>query len=179
MCRVRALGIDFGLKRVGVSVSDRTGTLVSPFKTIERTTRDSLFDELIEIIQNESIEAVVVGLPLSLDGEDTLTTRQARNFAESLGRRITVPIHLMDERLTLGPGRGRTQRRQCSRQETQDGPGQPGSRHYPSLMARNKNNPDFRCHPVFARRTRRRRLPVVQGMAGATVSDNTARNTGT
>ncbi|MCJ2166101.1 Holliday junction resolvase RuvX [Pseudodesulfovibrio sp. S3] len=97
---MRALGIDFGLKRVGLSVSDRTGTLVSPFKTIERTTRDSLFDELIEIIQNESIEAVVVGLPLSLDGKDTLTTRQARNFAGSLGRRTAVPIHLMDERLT-------------------------------------------------------------------------------
>lgn len=97
---MRALGIDFGLKRVGLSVSDRTGTLVSPYKTIERTTRDALFDELTEIIQNESIEAVVVGLPLSLDGEDTLTTRQARNFAESLGRRTDVPIHMMDERLT-------------------------------------------------------------------------------
>lgn len=97
---MRALGIDFGLKRVGLAVSDRTATLVSPFKTIERTTRDALFDELTEIIQNEAIEAVVVGLPLSLDGEDTLTTRQARNFAESLARRTEVPVHLMDERLT-------------------------------------------------------------------------------
>jgi len=97
---MRALGIDFGLKRVGLSVSDRTGTLVSPFKTIERTTRNALFDELLEIIQNESIEAIVVGLPLSLSGEDTLTTRQARNFAESLGRRTDLPIEMMDERLT-------------------------------------------------------------------------------
>ncbi|BCS87913.1 Holliday junction resolvase RuvX [Pseudodesulfovibrio sediminis] len=97
---MRALGIDFGLKRVGLSVSDRTGTLVSPLKTIERTTRNALFDELIEIIHNEAIEAVVVGLPLSMSGEDTLTTRQARNFAESLGRRTELPIHMMDERLT-------------------------------------------------------------------------------
>ena len=97
---MRALGIDFGLKRVGLAVSDRTGTLVSPLKTIERTTRDALFDELLEIIQNELIEIVVVGLPLSLDGEDTLTTRQARNFAASLGRRTEIPIHLMDERLS-------------------------------------------------------------------------------
>ena len=97
---MRALGIDFGLKRVGLAVSDRTGSLVSPFKTIERKTRDGLFDELIEIIQNELIETVVVGLPLSMEGEDTLTTRQARNFAESLGRRTDIPIHLMDERLT-------------------------------------------------------------------------------
>lgn len=97
---MRALGIDFGLKRVGLAVSDPTGTLVSPYKTIERTTRDALFDELMSIIVKESVEAVVVGLPLSLSGEDTLTTRQARNFAQSLGRRTDKPIHLMDERLT-------------------------------------------------------------------------------
>lgn len=97
---MRALGIDFGLKRVGLAVSDRTGTLVSPYKTLERTTRDALFDELLEIILKESIEVIVVGLPLSMDGEDTLTTRQARNFAASLERRTEQPIHLMDERLT-------------------------------------------------------------------------------
>ena len=39
---MRALGIDFGLKRVGLALSDRTGTLVSPYRTIERTTRDAL-----------------------------------------------------------------------------------------------------------------------------------------
>ncbi len=97
---MRALGIDFGLKRVGLAVSDRTGTLVSPFKTIERTTRDKLFDELLDIIKDELVEAIIVGLPLSMDGEDTLTTRQARNFAASLERRTELPIHLMDERLT-------------------------------------------------------------------------------
>ncbi|MBC15550.1 putative pre-16S rRNA nuclease [Pseudodesulfovibrio profundus] len=97
---MRALGIDFGLKRVGLAVSDPTGTLVSPYKTIVRTTRDALFDEILDIIVKESIETVVVGLPLSLDGEDTLTTRQARNFAQSLERRTDKPILLMDERLS-------------------------------------------------------------------------------
>ena len=97
---MRALGIDFGLKRVGLAVSDRTATLVSPFKTIERTTRNALFDELLDIIVKESVEVIVVGLPLALNGDDTLTTRQARNFAESLSRRTEIPIHLMDERLT-------------------------------------------------------------------------------
>jgi putative Holliday junction resolvase len=97
---MRALGIDFGLKRVGLAINDRAGILVSPYRTLERTTRDALFDELLKIIHKEAVEAVVVGLPLSLSGEDTLTTRQARNFAQSLGRRTDVPIHLMDERLT-------------------------------------------------------------------------------
>lgn len=97
---MRALGIDFGLKRVGLAVSDPTGTLVSPYRTIVRTTRDALFDELAEILRDEAVEAVVVGLPLSLDGADTLTTRQVRNFAASLSRRTDLPVHLMDERLS-------------------------------------------------------------------------------
>jgi putative Holliday junction resolvase len=97
---MRVLAIDFGLKRVGTAACDPTGTLVSPLKTIERTTRGALFDELAKIIVEESIETIVVGLPLALDGEDTLTTRQARNFADSLGRRTDIPIQLMDERLT-------------------------------------------------------------------------------
>jgi putative Holliday junction resolvase len=97
---VRALGIDFGIKRVGLAVCDPTETLCSPLTTVHRTSRQALFDEILEIIHNEKIEAVVVGLPLSLDGEDTLTTRQARNFAESLARRTDVPVHLWDERLT-------------------------------------------------------------------------------
>ena len=97
---MRCLGIDFGLKRVGLAVSDPTGTLVSPYRTITRTTRDALFDELLEILQKESVAAIVIGLPLALDGQDTLTTRQVRNFAASLGRRTELPIHLMDERLS-------------------------------------------------------------------------------
>lgn len=103
---MRALGIDFGLKRVGLAVSDPTGTLVSPLATIKRTTRQALFDELVDIIHNESIETVVVGLPLSLEGGDTLTTRQARNFAESLARRVDMPVRLMDERLTSAEAEG-------------------------------------------------------------------------
>ncbi|WP_419785168.1 Holliday junction resolvase RuvX [Pseudodesulfovibrio sp.] len=97
---MRVLGIDFGLKRVGLALSDVTGTLVSPYRTIERTTRNALFDELAEILQKESVQAIVIGLPVSLEGEDTLTTRQVRNFADSLARRTELPIHLMDERLS-------------------------------------------------------------------------------
>ena len=97
---MRALGIDFGIKRVGLAVSDPMGILASPFKVINRTTRDALFEEILQIIVDERIETVVVGLPIDLNGEETLITRQARNFAESLERRTEVPVHLVDERLT-------------------------------------------------------------------------------
>lgn len=98
---MKLLGIDFGTKRVGLAVSNRLGTLAFPYKTIYKTTRDKLFAELVNIIGEEKVEAVVIGLPiapLAADGTEPLGMRQARNFAESLGRRVTVLIHLVDER---------------------------------------------------------------------------------
>ncbi|WP_243547240.1 Holliday junction resolvase RuvX [Pseudodesulfovibrio tunisiensis] len=97
---MRALGIDFGTRRVGLALSDPTGTLASPYRTLERTTRQALFDDILAVVEREGVQMIVVGLPYGMDGQETLTTRQARNFAESLGRRTDVPIEFMDERLT-------------------------------------------------------------------------------
>ena len=97
---MRVLGVDFGLKRVGLAVCDPAGILASPLPALQRTTRDAMFAELTALVAAEKVEAVVVGLPLALDGSDTETTRQARNFAQSLQRRLTIPVHLEDERLT-------------------------------------------------------------------------------
>lgn len=97
---MKVLGIDFGMKRVGLAVTDPERIFAFPFKVMERTTRDAMFSELLEIIENEKIGVIVIGLPLSLDGEDTLTTRQVRNFAASMERRVDLPIHLVDERLS-------------------------------------------------------------------------------
>ncbi|MDO9633097.1 MAG: Holliday junction resolvase RuvX [Humidesulfovibrio sp.] len=97
---MRTLGIDFGTKRVGLAITDPDGRMAFARKSIERTTRDDLFAAIVGLVEAEGVGAVVVGLPLTLEGEDSLTTRQARNFAESLGRRISCPIHLVDERLS-------------------------------------------------------------------------------
>lgn len=100
---MRVLGIDFGTRRVGLAISDPEGRMAFPRPAIERregSTRDALFGALARLIEEERVEAVVIGLPLTLEGDDSLTTRQARNFAESLGRRITLPIHLADERFS-------------------------------------------------------------------------------
>ena len=97
---MRILGIDFGLKRVGLALTDGTGAMAFPYRTVVRTTREALFAELLGVIESEGVEEIVVGLPLLLDGGDSMTTRQARNFAASLGRRTEVPIVLVDERLS-------------------------------------------------------------------------------
>ncbi len=97
---MRLLGVDFGTKRVGLAVSDSLGLLAHPYTTLVRTTRDKLFAELVEIIVREKVQAVVLGLPLDLDGQETETTRQVRNFAASLARRMDVPIHFQNEALS-------------------------------------------------------------------------------
>lgn len=97
---MRLLGVDFGTKRVGLALSDTLGLLAHPHATLVRTTRDKLFAELAEIIVREKVQAVVLGLPLSLDGQETETTRQVRNFAAGLARRIDVPIHFQNEALS-------------------------------------------------------------------------------
>jgi len=97
---MKILGIDFGLARVGLAVSDPDGRLAFPLATITRTSRDALFAELVEIVGREGVSAVVVGWPAPAQGRDSLTARQAANFATSLARRVSVPVWLMDETLS-------------------------------------------------------------------------------
>ncbi len=97
---MRLLGIDYGTKRVGLALSDGLGLLAHPYATLTRTTRERLFTEVLAIIAKENVQAVVLGLPLGLDGQETEATRQVRNFAASLARRVNVPIHFENEALS-------------------------------------------------------------------------------
>ncbi|MCA1742633.1 MAG: Holliday junction resolvase RuvX [Desulfovibrionales bacterium] len=96
---MRYLGIDFGIKRIGLAISGPDSTMAFPFKTIFRTTRQAVFDEIVEIISQEKIDAVVLGIPLNSD-PDNMTSRQVKNFKESLERRIQIPVHIINEAFT-------------------------------------------------------------------------------
>ncbi len=97
---MKHLAIDFGIKRVGFAYSSIDEIHVFPLCTYTRTTRDALFEFILSTAEKENIQAFVVGLPLALDGSDTTTTAQARNFAQSLKRRTKLPIYLIDETLS-------------------------------------------------------------------------------
>lgn len=100
---MKYLGIDFGIKRVGLAISDPAGKLAFPYKTIYKTTRDKLFSELVAILEGESVDAIVLGLPegpVAADGTPALIVRQVLNFAQSLKRRSNLPIYLVDEFFT-------------------------------------------------------------------------------
>ncbi len=97
---MKYIAIDYGQKRTGIAVSDAGGRMAFPRTTILMRTRDGFFAELLALIEAEAPDAIVIGLPIDLDGEETLTTRQARNFAKSLARRTPLPLFWMEEALS-------------------------------------------------------------------------------
>lgn len=98
---MRVLGIDFGERRVGVAVSDPTGTLASPLPTLKRRAgKRPPLAALEALVQEHDIVALVVGLPLTPGGEDSDWTRTVREVGETLARRTGLPVHFVDERFT-------------------------------------------------------------------------------
>jgi putative Holliday junction resolvase len=98
---MRALGIDFGERRIGLALSDPTGTLASPLPTLKRRAGKRPPLAAIEAIAQENeVGILVLGLPLTLKGEDSDWTRTVREIGDALARRTGLPVHFVDERLT-------------------------------------------------------------------------------
>jgi putative Holliday junction resolvase len=103
---VRVLGIDLGLRRIGLAVSDRSCTLARPLETIERSASDrKAVQALVLVIERlaadeDGLSAIVIGHPRRLDGSANEQTHHVERMAEALRRRTALPIVLQDERLT-------------------------------------------------------------------------------
>ena len=96
----RALGIDFGDVRVGLALSDLTKTISKPFETIKYINLGDLSLQLKVIIEEKEVDTLVVGIPFNMSGEDTKQTVKVRDFVLFIESIISLPIHLIDERLT-------------------------------------------------------------------------------
>ncbi|RBY76732.1 Holliday junction resolvase RuvX [Geodermatophilus sp. TF02-6] len=97
----RRLGLDVGTVRVGVAISDPTGTLASPLETVRRARDESDLDRIAALVAEHEVTEVVVGEPRHLSGASGASAREARAYARALGGRIgSVPVHLVDERLS-------------------------------------------------------------------------------
>jgi putative Holliday junction resolvase len=97
---LKALALDYGSARTGVAVSDPTGTVVRPLATVARATRDAGFAKLLEVIAAEAPAVVVVGLPLTLKGEQGEQAKETLSFVERLRAAVDVPVETYDERFT-------------------------------------------------------------------------------
>jgi putative Holliday junction resolvase len=99
---MRVLALDYGSARCGCALSDPTGTIVTPIAPVERPDTRRGVARLQRLVREHGVQRVVVGLPISLRGEDTEQTRRARAFAERLSARLEagVALELHDERFT-------------------------------------------------------------------------------
>ena len=98
---VRALGVDPGSKRIGLAVSDLSGTIASPLMVLQRSkSRQHDLHELAKIARDEEADVIVIGLPLNMDGSQGKAAKAAIAEGRRLATLVDVPIEMHDERLT-------------------------------------------------------------------------------
>lgn len=99
---MRVLALDYGSARCGCALSDPTGTIATPLPPILRPATKAGVKALRALVEAREVQRVVVGLPLSLSGDDSQQTREARSYADRLRAALgaKIPVELFDERFT-------------------------------------------------------------------------------
>lgn len=104
------LGFDFGLKRIGVAVGQTQTRSANPLKTVAVKREHPDWRAIAALIDTWAPDALVVGLPLNMDGTEQDMTLRARRFGRQLEGRFGLPVHLVDERLSTREARSRLHR---------------------------------------------------------------------
>lgn len=98
---MRVMGIDFGTRRLGVALSDPTGTLASPLQVVSRRAGKRVPLKALErIAADRDVGQLVIGLPLDLDGRETPWCAEIRKAGDELSSRLNVPVAYVDERMS-------------------------------------------------------------------------------
>jgi putative Holliday junction resolvase len=97
---MRALAIDHGTKRMGIALSDETGTIAQPLEFIPAEPFGAFLDRLKQILREKQVDQVVVGMPRNMDGSYGPAARKVQEFVAVLKEALTVSIQTWDERLT-------------------------------------------------------------------------------
>lgn len=97
---MKVLALDYGAARTGVAVSDATGTLARPLEVVERASSPTGLQRIGELVRQEGVERIVVGMPLTLRGERGPQAAETGSFVEALRVEVAVPVETFDERFT-------------------------------------------------------------------------------
>ena len=97
---MRSLGLDIGDKRIGVALSDPQGILASPFTIINRKDERLDIEAITDIISQQQVKQIIVGLPRSMDGSIGKQAEKVKTFVQKLCGHTEVPVLFRDERLT-------------------------------------------------------------------------------
>ena len=101
------LAFDYGEKHIGVAVGQTLTGTANPLETVRVTSASPDWNAISRIVKTWQPGALVVGLPLNMDGSEQRVTRRARRFGNQLLGRYRLPVHLVDERLTTREARDR------------------------------------------------------------------------
>lgn len=100
---MRILGLDYGSKTVGVAITDPTGMIAQPLRTLKRD-RESMLrkvvKEVVQIVEDYGVEKIILGMPFNMDDTEGERAEKTRAFHAMLTARTSVPVEFMDERLT-------------------------------------------------------------------------------
>lgn len=115
----RKLGIDLGERRIGVAVSDISGTIATPYKVIKHESREKDANKILEIARSQEAGLIIIGAAYGLDGEETPASRKAARLAKVIMEKSKIKVILWDEsgstkkarEIRLLAGSGRKQRR--------------------------------------------------------------------
>ncbi len=101
------LAFDYGEKHIGIAVGQTLTGTANPLETVHVTSTSPDWNAISRIVKTWQPNALVVGLPLNMDGSEQGVTQRARRFADLLLGRYRLPVHLVDERLTTREARDR------------------------------------------------------------------------
>ena len=97
----RILGVDYGERRVGLALSDETATIASPLPTLKRRRgKRPPVAPVARLAEEHGVGEIVMGLPLTPEGEESEWTREIREFGRKLGQRTGCTVSFQDERMT-------------------------------------------------------------------------------
>ena len=96
----RLLALDIGERRIGVALSDPMHIIASPHSIIDRKITPDYMDEIQKLISEQEVEALVIGLPLTLRNNVSQQTQKVQLIIKELNTELTLPIHTIDERLS-------------------------------------------------------------------------------
>ncbi len=94
------LGFDFGLRRIGVAVGQECTRTATALTTLQCPNQQPAWHRIEELIQEWQPDALVIGVPLHMDGQEQALTTYARQFGMQLAQRFGLPVHEVDERLS-------------------------------------------------------------------------------
>ena len=96
----RLLGIDPGVKNIGIAICDENKKVATPLKIIHKNKFQNLLKEINEIIKENNIKGIVIGHPINMDGTLGKSSQSALDFAKNISKHFRIPITMWDERLS-------------------------------------------------------------------------------